>query len=124
MSDVIASVEAVGEARPVELAADLLDDLLVDRARTGGLTTSTRSAADRTPLRPWEHHRSWATVRSIPVAARAIGPLSTPVRLRDLVLVACGRGLRWWVRGSRFVSVGAGRQAASCTGWAEQSRPG
>ncbi|MEU8927799.1 hypothetical protein AB0D10_44010 [Kitasatospora sp. NPDC048545] len=49
---------------------------------------------------------------------------STPVRLRDLVLVACGRGLCWWVPGLRFVSVGARRPATSCTGWAGQSRPG
>ncbi|MCP2314103.1 hypothetical protein FHR36_007302 [Kitasatospora paracochleata] len=41
MSDVIASVEAIEEVRPVELAADLLDDQLigqlVDRARASGL---------------------------------------------------------------------------------------
>ena len=41
MSDVIVSVEAVEASRPVELAADLLDDQLigqlVDRARAGGL---------------------------------------------------------------------------------------
>ena len=41
MSDVIASVEAVEEVRPVELSADLLDDQLVgqlvDRARASGL---------------------------------------------------------------------------------------
>jgi transposase-like protein len=41
MSDVIVSVEAVEAGRPVELAADLLDDQLigqlVDRARAGGL---------------------------------------------------------------------------------------
>ncbi|GAA1083295.1 hypothetical protein GCM10009663_28090 [Kitasatospora arboriphila] len=41
MSDMIASVEAVEEVRPVELSADLLDDQLigqlVDRARASGL---------------------------------------------------------------------------------------
>ncbi|MGW2255842.1 IS256 family transposase [Kitasatospora sp. NPDC001660] len=41
MSDVTASVEAVEEARPIELSADLLDDQLigqlVDRARASGL---------------------------------------------------------------------------------------
>ncbi len=41
MSDVIASVEAVEEVRPVELSADPLDDQLigqlVDQARASGL---------------------------------------------------------------------------------------
>jgi hypothetical protein len=37
MSDMTVSAEAVEEARPVELSADVLDEQLVDRARASGL---------------------------------------------------------------------------------------
>ncbi|WP_159012343.1 hypothetical protein [Streptomyces sp. NRRL F-5123] len=51
MSDVTASVEAAEEVRPVELAADLLDEQLigrlVGRARAGGLVPRVVAPGER-----------------------------------------------------------------------------